>query len=349
METVILRVTDGSSDEEQRALQKAADCIRGSGLVAFPTETVYGLGGNAFDAEAAKKIYAAKGRPSDNPLIVHIAEPEEMDRYCYTNPLSARLAEAFWPGPMTMILPKRDCIPGSVTGGLDTVAIRLPSDPVANRLIRMAGVPVAAPSANRSGRPSPTTAEHVVEDLQGRIDMILAGNPCRIGVESSVIAVEQDHVTVLRPGAVTCEALRQLLGEDRVSVDRIVTEKVTGAFKPRSPGMKYRHYAPKAPVLLLEGEENTVVSYLKKKLPDPEAGLLVYDEDLDELAGERTLSFGKRLDPDAQAHRLFFCLRKFDSMEEVRTIYARTPRREGIGLAVYNRLAKAAGFHILKF
>ena len=224
MVTEILRVTDGSSAEEAESIRKAADCILRGGLVAFPTETVYGLGGNALDAGAAKKIYEAKGRPSDNPLIIHIAEPEEMGRYCFVNPLSRRLAEAFWPGPLTMILPKRDCIPGTVTGGLDTVAVRLPSDPVANRLIRAAGVPIAAPSANRSGRPSPTTAEHVAEDLSGRIDLILAGNPCTIGVESSVIAVEEDRVTVLRPGGVTCEALRQLLGEDRVRVDRIVTE-----------------------------------------------------------------------------------------------------------------------------
>ncbi len=345
--TVILPVTDGKSPEEQETLSLAAACIRNGGLVVFPTETVYGLGGNALDAYAARKIYAAKGRPSDNPLIIHIDDVDRAEEYCHTNALFYRLACAFWPGPLTMIVKKRDCIPDSVTGGLDTVAVRLPSDPVANALIRMAGVPIAAPSANLSGHPSPTAKEHVIADLEGRVDMILAGEPAEIGLESTVLKVDDDRVTVLRPGAVTYEDLCALLGAEQVSIDRIVTEKVTGEFKPMSPGMKYRHYAPKSPVLLLHGTEDAILSYMKEKAQSSEAGFLVYDEDAPLLPADRTLTMGGKHDAAMQAHRLFLCLRAFDGMPEIKTIYARIPAKEGIGLAVYNRLAKAAGFTVV--
>ncbi len=345
--TVILPVTDGKSPEEQETLSLAAGCIRNGGLVVFPTETVYGLGGNALDADAARKIYAAKGRPSDNPLIIHIDDVDRAEEYCHTNALFYRLACAFWPGPLTMIMKKRDCIPDSVTGGLDTVAVRLPSDPVANALIRMAGVPIAAPSANLSGHPSPTAKEHVIADLEGRVDMILAGKPAEIGLESTVLKVDDDHVTVLRPGAVTYEDLCALLGAEHVNIDRIVTEKVTGEFQPMSPGMKYRHYAPKSPVLLLHGTEETILAYMQKKSEDAGAGFLVYDEDAPHLPAKRTLTMGKKHDAAMQAHRLFLCLRAFDDMPEIQTIYARIPAKEGIGLAVYNRLAKAAGFTVV--
>ena len=347
MQTEIIPITGENTKEELAQLSRAADCIRSGGLVVFPTETVYGLGGSALDAEAAKKIYAAKGRPSDNPLIVHIADIDEAELYCHTNALFYRLACAFWPGPFTMILPKRECIPDSVTGGMDTVALRLPSDPTANALIRLSGVPIAAPSANLSGHPSPTTKEHVIFDLDGRVDMILAGNPCQIGLESTVVKVEEEDVILLRPGGVTYEALCEVLGKEHVHIDRIVTEKVTGDFKPLSPGMKYRHYAPKAPVLLLHGTEDAVQAFLKEKFAaEPDAGFLVYDEDRAYLDGTHTMTFGARTDSAMQAHRLFLCLRAFDDMENVSVIYARLPSREGIGLAVYNRLAKAAGFCI---
>lgn len=353
MNTEIIPITGdgGKSEEELAALTRAAACIRRGGLVVFPTETVYGLGGSALDAEAAKHIYAAKGRPSDNPLIIHIADIDEAELYCHTNALFYRLACAFWPGPLTMIMKKRECIPDSVTGGMDTVAVRLPSDPTANTLIRLAGVPIAAPSANLSGHPSPTTKEHVISDLDGRVDMILAGNPCTIGLESTVIKVEEDSVILLRPGGVTYEDLCGLLGAEHVTVDRIVTEKVTGDFKPLSPGMKYRHYAPKAPVILLHGAEDAILAFLKEKsVSDPGAAFLVYDEDAaalrDVLPEGKTLTMGARGDAAMQAHRLFLCLRAFDDMEGVETIYARIPSREGIGLAVYNRLAKAAGFTV---
>ena len=350
LSTEIIDVRDGKSITEQADLARAADCIRRGGLVVFPTETVYGLGGNALDAEAAKHIYAAKGRPSDNPLIIHIADVDWAEEYCHTNELFYRLACAFWPGPLTMIMKKRDCIPASVTGGLETVAVRLPSDPVANALIRLSGVPIAAPSANLSGHPSPTTKEHVIHDLSGRVDMILAGEPSEIGLESTVIKVEDDRVFLLRPGAVTYEDLCALLGEDHVVVDRIVTEKVTGDFVPMSPGMKYRHYAPKAPVLLLHGTEDEILSYIQEKTKEPDAGFLVYDEDAPLLSAvsARTLTMGRGDDPAMQAHRLFLCLRAFDEMPDVGCIYARTPSRAGIGLAVYNRLAKAAGFTVVE-
>ncbi|MBQ7300135.1 MAG: threonylcarbamoyl-AMP synthase [Clostridia bacterium] len=345
--TEIIPVTTGTSESEQQSLRRAADCIKAGGLVVFPTETVYGLGGNALDAEAARKIYAAKGRPSDNPLIIHIADVDWAEAYCHTTELFYRLATAFWPGPLTMILPKRDCIPSSVTGGLDTVAVRLPSDPIANALIRLSGVPIAAPSANLSGHPSPTTKEHVIGDLSGRVDMILAGEPSEIGLESTVIKLEGDDVIVLRPGGITYEDLCDLLGEEHVRIDRIVTEKVTGEFKPLSPGMKYRHYAPNASVVLLHGEETQITDFLQSHRCDPDVGFLVYEEEYDTLPASRTLHMGRRDDPAMQAHRLFSCLRQFDEIPRIKTVYARIPSREGIGLAVYNRLAKAAGFTVL--
>ena len=346
-QTEIIPVHAGTTDEELRQLGRAAECIRAGGLVVFPTETVYGLGGNALDGEAAKKIYEAKGRPSDNPLIIHIADLDWAEAYCHTTALFYRLATAFWPGPLTMILPKRDCIPDSVTGGLDTVAVRLPADPVANTLIRLAGVPIAAPSANLSGHPSPTTGAHVIADLSGRVDMILSGEPSSIGLESTVVALDGEDVTILRPGGITYEDLTALLGEEHVVCDRIVTEKVTGDFQPRSPGMKYRHYAPKAPVLLLHGTEEAVLACMQAHTAEPGAGFLVYDEDLPLLPADRTLTMGAGHDPAMQAHRLFSCLRAFDDMQDITTIYARIPSREGIGLAVYNRLAKAAGFTVI--
>ncbi len=347
MNTEILTIKEDGSASDDCAIRRAAECIRRGGLAVFPTETVYGLGGNALRAEAAKKIYAAKGRPSDNPLIIHIDETEKAERYAYTNPLFYRLAEAFWPGPLTMILKKRDCIPDTVTGGMDTVAIRLPQNPTARALIRMADVPVAAPSANLSGHPSPTTGEHVVRDLSGRVDMILYGGPCSIGVESTVLKVEEDRVILLRPGGVTYEDLCGLLGPEHVTIDTIVTEKVGEDVKPLSPGMKYRHYAPVAPVILLQGTEAAVSAFMRERAADtPNAAFLVYDEDGVGLPSDRTLTLGRRSDPSAQAKRLFACLRAFDDMEGVGVIYGPLPSKEGIGLAVYNRLAKAAGFSI---
>ena len=250
METkrIIIEDRNHIKDEE---LKEAASILRSGGLVAFPTETVYGLGGNALDEDAARKIYAAKGRPSDNPLIAHVSCVEEVEPLVKEIPEAGRkLMEAFWPGPLTMIFPKSEKVPYGTTGGLDTVAIRMPDDPVANRLIALAGVPVAAPSANTSGRPSPTTADHVWQDMNGRIEMIIDGGPVGIGVESTIVDVSSAVPSVLRPGAITMEMLAEVLGE--VSVDPAILGPLSADVRPKAPGMKYKHYAPKADLTLVE-------------------------------------------------------------------------------------------------
>ena len=255
METkrIIIEDRNHIKDEE---LKEAASILRSGGLVAFPTETVYGLGGNALDEDAARKIYAAKGRPSDNPLIAHVSCVEEVAPLVKEIPEAGRkLMEAFWPGPLTMIFPKSEKVPYGTTGGLDTVAIRMPDDPVANRLIALAGVPVAAPSANTSGRPSPTTADHVWQDMNGRIEMIIDGGPVGIGVESTIVDVSSAVPAVLRPGAITMEMLAEVLGE--VSVDPAILGPLSADVRPKAPGMKYKHYAPKADLTLVEPETGT--------------------------------------------------------------------------------------------
>ena len=255
METkrIIIEDRNHIKDEE---LKEAASILRSGGLVAFPTETVYGLGGNALDEDAARKIYAAKGRPSDNPLIAHVSCVEEVAPLVKEIPEAGRkLMEAFWPGPLTMIFPKSEKVPYGTTGGLDTVAIRMPDDPVANRLIALAGVPVAAPSANTSGRPSPTTADHVWQDMNGRIEMIIDGGPVGIGVESTIVDVSSAVPSVLRPGAITMEMLAEVLGE--VSVDPAILGPLSADVRPKAPGMKYKHYAPKADLTLVEPETGT--------------------------------------------------------------------------------------------
>lgn len=252
METKRITIEDRNHIKDEE-LKEAAGILRSGGLVAFPTETVYGLGGNALDEDAARKIYAAKGRPSDNPLIAHVSCMEEVAPLVKEIPEAGRkLMEAFWPGPLTMIFPKSDRVPYGTTGGLDTVAIRMPDDPVANRLIALAGVPVAAPSANTSGRPSPTTADHVWQDMNGRIEMIIDGGPVGIGVESTIVDVSSAVPAVLRPGAITMEMLQEVLGE--VSVDPAILGPLSADVRPKAPGMKYKHYAPKADFTLVEPE-----------------------------------------------------------------------------------------------
>ena len=250
METKRISIEDRKHIKDEE-LKEAASILRSGGLVAFPTETVYGLGGNALDEDAARKIYAAKGRPSDNPLIAHVSCVEEVAPLVKEIPEAGRkLMEAFWPGPLTMIFPKSEKVPYGTTGGLDTVAIRMPDDPVANRLIALAGVPVAAPSANTSGRPSPTTADHVWQDMNGRIEMIIDGGPVGIGVESTIVDVSSAVPAVLRPGAITMEMLAEVLGE--VSVDPAILGPLSADVRPKAPGMKYKHYAPKADLTLVE-------------------------------------------------------------------------------------------------
>lgn len=338
MNTEVIRITDLSKQESD--LARAAAVIRAGGLVAFPTETVYGLGGDATDDCAAKKIYAAKGRPSDNPLIIHIADPADADRYAVVNDTYRRLAKAFMPGPLTVILPRREIIPKSVTGGLDSVAVRCPSHPVAHRLIELAGVPIAAPSANLSGKPSPTCAEHVVQDLSGRVEMILDGGDCEIGLESTIVKVDDtDKITLLRPGGITYDALCMVVGT--VTVAPAVTHALAENERPLSPGMKYRHYAPNAPVVLLSGAFEKVLAFLREEQSRKPCAILCYKEEIPYLNPDRLFPVGSRDDLAAQAQNLFRALRLADHTD-AQVIYAHLPPEEGLGLALYNRMIRAA-------
>jgi len=325
----------------------AGKLLREGELVVFPTETVYGLGANALDADAVRRIYVAKGRPSDNPLIAHVASLDGLSSLWRSIPDTAwKLAEAFWPGPMTMVLPRTDLVPDAVTAGLDTVAVRFPSHPVAQAVIREAGVPIAAPSANLSGKPSPTEAAHVLADLDGRVAAVLDGGPCAVGLESTVIAVQEGHVTLYRPGGVSVEMLEALLGKGNVEVDPGVRQPVE---KPKSPGMKYRHYAPSAPLTLFVGQPDRTAAAIREALAKDgtdKAAVLCFDE-YDGTFPCRTLTFGGREDYEAQAHRVFDALRQLDTMGMER-LYGQCPPEDGVGLAVSNRLTRAAGFHVVR-
>jgi len=335
MDTKIFKKIDSA------AISFAADVIKSSGLVAFPTETVYGLGANALDASASEKIYKAKGRPSDNPLIVHIANPEDAEKYCVTSPIYYKLAEKFMPGPLTVIMPKKDIVPFKTTGGLDSVAIRVPSHPIAHALIEAAGLPIAAPSANISGKPSPTTFAHIENDLVGRADVLLDGGDCIIGLESTIISLcSESEIKLLRPGAVTVEMLREIC--PYITIDPSITEKYDGV--PLAPGMKYRHYAPEAPLKILDGSDEKVYDFIRCR---KNCGILCFESDAELLAYPHSHAFGSKDSPETQAHELFACLRLFDN-EDVSEIYARMPSTKGIGLAVFNRLIKAAGYEIIK-
>lgn len=337
MQTEHIFISDVAKSEHN--LSRAAETLRRGGLVVFPTETVYGLGGNALDADAAKRIYAAKGRPSDNPLIIHVAASEDAERYAVTSPLYERLARAFMPGPLTVILPRREVIPLATTGGLETVAVRCPSHPVAHRLIELCGFPIAAPSANLSGKPSPTCAADVAQDMDGRVDMILDGGESEIGLESTIVKADRDTLTLLRPGGITYDALCMVC--DHVTVADAVTHRLAENERPLSPGMKYRHYAPDAPVVLLSGEDQTVLSFLQDEQVRRRCAILCYDDEVPFLAPEGLIPVGKKEDLSAQAHRLFTALRQADrSGAEI--IYAHLPPMEGLGLALYNRMIRAA-------
>ena len=342
METEVITITDISETDK---IKKAASVLKNGGLVAFPTETVYGLGADATDSDAAKKIYAAKGRPSDNPLIIHISDPADAERYAYTNECYYRLAKAFMPGPLTVILPKKDTVPSSVTGGLDSVAVRCPAHPIANAIIRESGVAIAAPSANISGSPSPTCAEHVVNDMTGRIDMIVDGGVSEIGLESTIIKLDGSKAILLRPGAITCDAL--LCVCESVEISHAVTEEISANEKPLSPGMKYRHYAPSAPLVLLEGDDDRVISFLRSEQNSMHCTILCYDEEVDELRYERLIPIGAKDDIATQSSRLFSALREADKLDSD-IIYAHLPKKEGLGLALYNRMIRAAAHTIKK-
>lgn len=347
MDTKFFKVDRDNPDAEM--LKEAAELIKAGRLVAFPTETVYGLGANGLDREAVKHIYRAKGRPSDNPLILHIADKPALDELTAEVTANARaLIDKYWPGPLTVVLTRRSVVPDEITGGLDTVAVRLPSSTVARQLIRLSGVPIAAPSANTSGRPSPTTAQAVLDDLAGRIDAIIDAGPCDVGVESTVVDCTTALPTLLRPGGITLEMLEETLGA--VEVDPALGQK---GVAPRSPGMKYRHYAPKAPVTLVEGNYDGLVRLITGKIAAElqlgrRVGAVVSAETASRLpAGTVAAVYGSRHDAAEIAAHLYEALRYFDT-QAVDIIFAEGIPEDGLGLAVMNRLRKASGHKIIR-
>ena len=336
MKTLLL---DASKPED---VETAAKIIRDGGLVGMPTETVYGLAANALDADAVKKIFIAKGRPQDNPLIVHISKFNQIGRLTKHVPASAeKLAAAYWPGPMTMVLEKSDLIPSITCAGLPTVGIRFPSHPAAQALITAAGVPIAAPSANISGLPSTTTAEHVMRDMDGKIDAVLDGGPCGVGVESTIVSLVTDPPRLFRPGGITLEQLRAVLG--RVDVSDAVMHPLPKGAKPLSPGMKYKHYSPKANVIILDGSEQAYVRYVNSHA-EPGVVALCYSGE-EKMLRVPAVCYGGETDYPVQARELFDSLRHLDDIG-AQTVFARCPQPEGVGLAVYNRLMRAAGFEV---
>ena len=343
MNTEIIKLDETQMDAE--IIQKAGTLIRQGGLVAFPTETVYGLGADALQSQAAMKIYEAKGRPSDNPLIVHIARQEAIEKIVTKfTPQAKLLAETFWPGPLTMILPKAQCVPYETTGGLETVAVRMPKQAVALALIDAAGGYVAAPSANLSGRPSPTKAEHVIEDLAGRIDMILDAGVVGIGLESTIIDLSEEVPVILRPGAITQKMLSKVIGETRLD-PALVSDKETD--RPKAPGMKYRHYAPKAPLIVVEGSQRAVIEKINSLAQKKKTGIICTDETKKHYTHGIVKSIGSRQDEDSIARNLYGILREFDNLE-VECIYSEAFDTPNMGLAIMNRLLKAAGHQKMK-
>ena len=326
-------------------VEEAAAVLRRGGLLGIPTETVYGLGANGLDEGAVGRIFAAKGRPQDNPLILHIPSADRLERYCRDIPAAAYvLAGRFWPGPLTMILRRKPLVPDAVTAGLDTVGMRCPAHPVCRAILAAADLPVAAPSGNTSGRPSPTTAADMLEDMDGKIDAIVDGGPCAVGVESTIIDLTERPPRLLRPGGVTLEELEAVLGE--VAVDPAVTRLMGAGEKPRAPGMKYRHYAPKAPVTVVQGAPAQAARYIRRHIGDAD-GVICFNEFVPLFEGHPVEPIGPADDPAEHARRVFDALRYFDGTD-VQRIWAQCPDPVGIGLAVSNRLNKAAGFHIVQ-
>lgn len=371
-------ITSGDiSEEDIEKLNEAGEILRNGGLVAFPTETVYGLGGNALLKKASKDIYAAKGRPSDNPLIVHISDMDELPQLVETVPeMAVKLAESFWPGPLTMVMRKSDIVPYETTGGLDTVAVRMPEHKVANMLIKLSGVPVAAPSANISGRPSPTTAAHCIEDLSGRIEAIVDGGASSIGVESTIVDLSGEDPVLLRPGAVTLEMLRACLSRD-VLLDPALEKPLDKDIRPKAPGMKYRHYAPKAPMIIIQTEykedffdqkkeltklTDCAIKNIEEKCSEGlKTGIICSDETKEIYMHEiynkegrlhkyrntiEIMSAGSRMDEITIAHNLFAVLRDMDE-KSVDFIVAEGISQKKLGYAIMNRMKKAAGQHVI--
>ena len=332
-------------ETDNTAIQQAAAILRHGGLLGIPTETVYGLGANALDETAVLHIFEAKGRPQDNPLILHVPDADWLELYCHDiPPVAYTLAERFWPGPLTMILPRRDIVPLRTTGGLETVGVRCPNHPMTLAIIREAGIPVAAPSGNTSGRPSPTTAQHMLEDMDGKINGIVDGGPCSVGVESTIIDLTVTPPRLLRPGGLPLEALEEVLGT--VAVDKAVRQKLADGEQAKAPGMKYRHYAPKAPVTVITGTPGASAAYIAAHLTK-HSGVICFDEYAPLFEGHTIHRLGPAGDKLAQAQHVFDALRTFNGTD-VTEIFAQCPDEGGLGLAVGNRLKKAAGFHVIE-
>ncbi len=335
-----LRLSAG--DPETPAL--AAEIIRGGGLVAIPTETVYGLGADGLNERAVSRIFEVKGRPQDNPLILHVTGPDMLEDYCHGIPSVAyRLAERFWPGPLTLVLPAQDKVPRRTTAGLSTVAVRCPAAAVTREIIHLAGVPVAAPSANRSGKPSTTTAQHVLHDLDGQIEAVVDGGPCAVGVESTIVDLTEARPRLLRPGGVSPEELREILGE--LEIDRAVIAPIAGDAVVKAPGMKYRHYAPQEPVVIVSGSRDKAAAYIHRHY-SPGDRVLCFEEELPLYAECNPLAYGRQADPATLSAGLFTALRLLDD-PSVGKVFARCPEGGGVAFAVRNRLTKAAGFQVV--
>lgn len=347
--TRIVRITDVEKDKA--LLEEAGQVIRAGGLVIFPTETVYGIGANGLDADCCRSIYAAKGRPSDNPLILTVADQDAARKVIASVPAVAqKLLDTFWPGPLTIIFPRKACVPDAATGGLDTVALRCPDHAIAHAFLKAAGVPVAAPSANLSGRPSPTTADEAMHDMNGRVDMIIDGGPCHIGVESTIVECHDDGtVTILRPGGVTFDMLEDIAGSGNVNLDQNI---VTGKGVPKAPGMKYRHYAPAAPMTVYVGNVSAVQEAIRTQWQELEAqgkrvGFLVSRETAEAFPKDTLYIWGSHTDKAALASQLYTGLLFFDSVK-VDYILAEGTDEGGLGLAIMNRMKKSAGGDVRK-
>jgi L-threonylcarbamoyladenylate synthase len=346
--TLILKITGDKEDEEK--IEQAAQELRRGGLVAFPTETVYGLGGNGLDPHVVDKIYKAKGRPSDNPMILHISSREEIDPLVSEiPPIAEKIMSAFWPGPLTFIFNKSSIVPEKVTGGLNTVAIRMPSHPLAKKLIEKSGMPIAAPSANLSGKPSPTKAKHVIQDLMGRVEIILKEKQSTIGLESTVLDITSPIPVILRPGGITYQQIKELIG--KVEIDKGIMEDRKKDFKPKAPGMKYTHYAPNAPMTIIQGPRWKVIDKINEMADDYTAqgkhiGILAVQENLEYYSKGTIMSAGSRDKPESIAANLFDLLRQFDE-EKVDVILAEGIEGQGIEMAIINRMNKAAGHKII--
>ena len=338
MKTLLLKA------ESANTAAIAANIIQNGGLVAIPTETVYGLGANGLDPAAVAKIFEAKGRPQDNPLILHVANTRQIENFCHSIPESAyRLAEKFWPGPLTMVLPARDTVPKCTTAGLPTVAVRCPDNAVTREIIRLSGCPIAAPSANISGKPSTTTAEHVMHDHNGKIEAVVDGGPCRVGLESTIVDLTEDRPRLLRPGGITPEQLREVLGD--LIVDKAVTAQIDKDAVVKAPGMKYRHYAPDCQVVIVSGSREKAAEYIRRHF-EPGDRVLCFEEELSLYADCDPLSYGKEADVETLSAGLFAALRILDD-PNIGMVFARCPVGGGIAYAVQNRLKKAAAFHII--